>query len=227
VNKQTISLVLATVSTGVIGVEFGKFDPAVAQVQAPVVKPRPIDRALPATTKPVPKVKPANILPVIPVGTMMEGDLQKELSTGKNKNNDIFTLKIQNSSVRNYPILKDAVITGHLENVIKAARGKKAKMNLFFDTIELKNGDKIQLNAQLVNTKIEGKRKGTFLRNASIIIGGAIAGKFVGDKAKLKNGALTGAVASTAYVLSSPGGEVVLKKGTDIELKLKSKLDPN
>jgi hypothetical protein len=49
----------------------------------------------------------------------------------------------------------------------------------------------------------------------------------VGNKTNFKHGKLAGAAAATAYVLSSPGGEVVLKKGTDLQLKLKSALDPN
>jgi uncharacterized membrane protein YebE (DUF533 family) len=119
------------------------------------------------------------------------------------------------------------LVNTHLEGVTKAAKGKKAKMNLFFDSVKLKNGDLLPLNATLVNTRVETKTKGQFLKNAGIILGGAIAGNFIGDKTQFKNGKLAGAAAATAYVLSSPGGEVVLKKGTDLQLKLKSNLDPN
>jgi hypothetical protein len=122
-------------------------------------------------------------------------------------------------------MLKDAVIEGHLEEVTKAAKGKKAKLSLEFDNVKLKNGDKVELDADLVNTQVESKTKGQFLKNAGIILGGTVAGHFVGDKANFKHGKMAGAAAATAFVLSSPGGEVVLKKGTDIQLKLKSDLD--
>lgn len=171
--------------------------------------------------------KPAGALAVVPAGTTVDTDLQRELSTGKNRNNEKFAIKIKNGSVGKYPALKDAAIEGHLENVTKAVKGKKAKMNLVFDAIKLKNGDTLPIDATLVNTKIETKTKGQFLKNAGIILGGTIAGNFIGDKTKFKHGKLAGAAAATAFVLSSPGGEVVLKKGTDLQLKLKSNLDPN
>jgi hypothetical protein len=171
--------------------------------------------------------KPAGALAVVPAGTTVDTDLQRELSTGKNRNNEKFAIKIKSGSVGKYPALKDAAIEGHLENVTKAAKGKKAKMNLVFDAIKLKNGDILPIDATLVNTKVETKTKGQFLKNAGIILGGTIAGNFIGDKTKFKHGKLAGAAAATAFVLSSPGGEVVLKKGTDLQLKLKSNLDPN
>jgi hypothetical protein len=171
--------------------------------------------------------KTTNSANAIPAGVLIDTDLQQELSTGKNRNNDKFSIKIQNDSVKKYPALKDATIEGHLEDVTKAAKGKKAKLNLVFDNVKLKSGDLVELNADLVNTKIESKTKGKFLQNAGIILGGTVAGSFLGDKTKFKHGKLAGAAAATAFVLSSPGGEVVLKKGTDIQIKLKSSLDPD
>jgi hypothetical protein len=195
------------------------------------------DRPVTTTTKPATsgamtttsnnKSAKAGALPLVPAGTTIDADLQKEISSGKNRNDEKFSIKIKNGSVGKYTVLKDATIEGHLENVTKAAKGKKAQLNLFFDDIKLKNGDVLPIDATLVNTKVETKTKGQFLKNAGIIIGGTMAGKFMGDKANFKHGKLAGAAAATAFVLSSPGGEVVLKKGTDLQLKLKSNLDPN
>jgi hypothetical protein len=162
---------------------------------------------------------------VAPKGITINTDLQQEISTGKNKNNEKFTIKIKNNSVSKYPALKDAVIEGHLEEVQKAAKGKKAKLSLEFDGIKLKNGDLLEIDADLVNTQVESKTKGQFMKNAGIILAGTVAGHFVGDKTKFKHGKAAGAAAATAFVLSSPGGEVVLKKGTDLQLKLKSNLE--
>jgi hypothetical protein len=180
--------------------------------------------------RPVVATKPATIaaaLPIVPAGITIDTDLQQELSSGKSRNDEKFAIKVKNGSVSKYPALKDATIAGHLENVTKAAKGKKAKMNLFFDDIKLKNGDLLPIDATLVNTQVESKTKGKFLKNAGIILGGTVAGHFVGDKTNFKHGKLAGAAAATAFVLSSPGGEVVLKKGTDLQLKLKSNFDPN
>jgi hypothetical protein len=222
--KQSVSLVLLTLSLGSLASCSNK------------VADKPVDtvKSTPAATKPgttgamtTTGNKPAGALAAVPAGVTLDTDLQQELSSGKNRNNDKFTIKIKNGSVGKYPALKDATIEGHLENVTKAAKGKKAQMNLTFDDVKLKSGELIPIDASLVNTKVETKTKGQFLKNAGIILGGTIAGNFIGDKTKFKHGKLAGAAAATAFVLSSPGGEVVLKKGTDLQLKLKSNLDPN
>lgn len=158
----------------------------------------------------------------IPANTNLDTVLQQELSTGKNTNNERFILRVKNSVKGVKPDLKDAEIQGHLENVVKAAKGKKASLHLVFDEITFKNGDTYPIDAALVNTQVETKTKGKFIQNAGVILGGAVAGHFIGKKTNVKHGGLAGAAAATAYVLSSPGGEVVLKKGTKVKLKLKS-----
>jgi hypothetical protein len=210
--KKSVSLVLLTLSLGgLVGC-------------SKKVEDRPVAMNKPATTGAITKTGAAGGVAVAPAGITFDTDLQQELSTGKNKNDDKFVAKIKNGSVGKYPALKDAVVEGHLENVAKAVKGKKATFNLFFDSIKLKNGDKVPVNATLVNTQVEGKTKGQFLKNTGLILGGAVAGHFAGNKAEFKHGGLAGAAAATAFVLSSPGGEVVLKKGTDLQIKLNAPL---
>lgn len=217
--NKCISLALLTVSLGSL-VSCGS-----SQVQdRPVSMNSPVTTGAMTTTSNNQLATAGNGTILAPQGLTLETDLQQELSTGKNRNDDKFTAKIKNGSVSKYPDLKGAVVEGHLENVSKAATGKKASFNLFFDGIKLKNGDLIPVNATLVNTQVESKTKGQFLKNTGIILGGAVAGHLAGKKADFKNGGLAGAAAATAFVLSSPGGEVVLKKGTDLQLKLKSNL---
>ncbi len=218
--KQSVSAVLLTLSLGsLVSCSSKVADKPVSTVKTAT------NGAITATNG----TKPGNggTLAIVPAGVTIDTDLQQELSSGKNRDNERFTIKIKNGSVSKYPALKDATIEGHLEKVNKAAKGKKAQMNLAFDDVKLKNGDLLPIDATLVNTQVETKTKGQFLKNAGIILGGTIAGNFVGDKTKFKHGKLAGAAAATAFVLSSPGGEVVLKKGTDLQLKLKSNLDPN
>ncbi len=160
----------------------------------------------------------------IPAGTTLNTDLQQALSSGKNRAQDQFTLKVKSGWFDKNPELKGAQIEGHLEQVVKAEKGKKARLELVFDGVKLKNGDLYPLDATLVNTQIESKTKGKFLQNTGIILGGVVAGRFLGDKAKFKHGGLAGGAAAAAFVLSSPGGEVALQKGTDVQLKLKSPL---
>jgi hypothetical protein len=162
----------------------------------------------------------------VSAGTEFDTSLEQEVSTGKNKNQDKFTLKVKTGLIGGNATLKEAKIHGHLEDVIKATKGKKAKLNLVFDEIVLKNGDTYPVDVTLVNTKLETKTKGKFLQNVGIVLAGATAGHFLGNKAKFKHGGLAGGAAAAAYVLSSPGGEVVLKKGTIVKLKLRTPLKP-
>jgi hypothetical protein len=225
--KQSVSLVLLTLSLGSLASCSSKVaDKPVDTVKSATASIKPAPTGAMTTTAKKPPASSGN-LAVVPAGVTIDTDLQQELSSGKNRNNEKFTIKIKNGSVGKYPALKDATIEGHLEGVTKAAKGKKAKMNLFFDDVKLKNGELLPISASLVNTQVETKTKGQFLKNAGIILGGTIAGNFIGDKTKFKHGKFAGAAAATAFVLSSPGGEVVLKKGTDLQLKLKSNLDPN
>ncbi len=160
-------------------------------------------------------------------GTTFDTTLQQELSSGRNKDGDPFTLKVNTGWFGGDSVLKGAQVKGHLEGVKKAARGQKASLRLVFDEIVLKNGDRYPADVALVDTRIESKTQGQFIKNTAIILGGAVAGRFVGNRTGFKQGGgLAGAAAATAYVLSSPGGEVVLKKGNHVRLKFKSAFNP-
>ncbi|MEG4596055.1 hypothetical protein QUB00_30215 [Microcoleus sp. F8_C2] len=179
-------------------------------------RPNPVAaRSSPASSQL--KTQPA----AVPAGTSFDTVLQQDLSTGKNRDNERFTLRVKGGN----KTLKDAVIQGHLEDVVKAAKGKKSSLHLVFDDIQLADGSAYPINVTLVNTQVETKTKGKFVQNAGLILAGAAAGHFLGNQAKFKHGAVAGGAATAAYVLSSPGGEVVLKKGTNVKLKLKTPLD--
>jgi hypothetical protein len=160
----------------------------------------------------------------IPAGTKFEAKLQEDLSTAKNRDQDRFLLRVQKPIFGGVALLKDTQVQGHLEQVVKAAKGQKAKMNLVFDDIVFKNGSRSPLSVTLLNSKVQTKTKGTFLRNTGIIVGGAVAGRYLGKKTGLPLGTTGGIAAATAYVLNSPGGEVVVKRGTKLELKLNKPL---
>lgn len=162
----------------------------------------------------------------VAAGTTFEVSLPAEVSTGKNRNQDRLTLPVKSPLVGGNPILKGAKVEAHLEDVVKAQRGRKASLHLVFDDIVLKDGTTQPIQATLLNTKIESKTKGQFLKNVGIVMGGTAAGHFVGKKTGKKHGGLAGAAAATAFVLASPGGEVVLKKGSELEVKLKSPIEP-
>ena len=159
---------------------------------------------------------------VVKSGSVFSAKLQKKLSSGKNKDMDTFTLKEQNPLFGGNRLLKNSIIEGHLEDVVKAQRGKKATLHVVFDDIILSNKQRVPLDATLVNTKLEKKTQGTLLRNAAIFAGGVVAGHIVGKRVGLPKG--TGVAAATAFIFTSPGGEVVLNRGTEFKIKLNSDL---
>jgi hypothetical protein len=161
----------------------------------------------------------------VPAGTKFEVTLPADISTSKNHNQDKLLLPVHSPLVGANPTLKGAKVEAHLEDVVKAERGKKASLHLVFDDIMFKDGTTEPLDAVLTETKVETKTQGKFIKNAGLIIGGAVAGHFAGKAAGVKHGGLAGAGAVTAFVLSSPGGDVVIKKGTELDLKLKSPLE--
>ncbi|HEY9828322.1 MAG TPA: hypothetical protein V6D19_23020 [Stenomitos sp.] len=163
---------------------------------------------------------------VVPAGTTFEVSLPKEVSTAKNRDQDPLTLPVKSPLIGANPVLKGAKVEAHLEDVVKAERGKKARLHLVFDEIVLKDGSTQPLNATLVNSKVETKTQGKFIKNVGIVLGGTAAGHFAGKKMGQKHGGLAGAAAATAFVLASPGGDVVLKKGSVLELKLKTPIEP-
>ncbi|MEG5052378.1 hypothetical protein [Microcoleus sp. B13-B4] len=78
------------------------------------------------------KTQPA----AVPAATNFDTVLQQDLSAGKNRDNERFTLRVKGGN----KTLKDAVIHGHLEDVVKAAKGKKSSLHLIFDDIQLADG---------------------------------------------------------------------------------------
>jgi hypothetical protein len=160
----------------------------------------------------------------VPAGTTFNAQLQTELSSAKNRDQDRFILKEHHPLVGGNALLKDARIEAHLENVVKAARGKKASLHIVFDDIILKDGTRLPLDATLVNTKLETQTQSHMLRNVATIVSGAVAGHYLGQKTGVRHGAMMGAASAAAFVFTSPGGDVVLHKGTDFKIKLNTPL---
>ena len=162
----------------------------------------------------------------VSAGTTFDAKLQDDLSSAKNHDQDRFSLKEQNHLFSGNSLLKGSVIEGHLENVTKAARGQKASLHVVLDDILLSNGTRQPIDASLVNTKLETKTQGHALRNVATVVGGAVAGHYLGKKTGARHGTALRATAAAAYVFTSPGGDIALNRGTDFKIKLDSALNP-
>ncbi|HEY9724803.1 MAG TPA: hypothetical protein V6D47_22565 [Oscillatoriaceae cyanobacterium] len=153
---------------------------------------------------------------VVPKGTTATGTLEQSLDSSKAHSGDTFVLDLQPGWFHNKE-LKGLKLDGHLEGVEPAAKfHKKGAMDLVFDDLREPNGTTIPVDVRLLSRV---KPQGHTLRNAAIIVGGAIVGHHMAAKSGQKHGALKGAAVATGVVLMMPGGNVVLKRGEKLEVK--------
>jgi hypothetical protein len=158
----------------------------------------------------------------IKAGTTVSGKLDSTLDSGKNQDGDKFTVSLQPGWFQAKNV-KGAKLEGHVEGVKSAAKfGKKGAMSLVFDDLVTSDGKTEPVQVRLVSAVKPQTHK---LRNAAIIVGGAIAGHHLAKKAGKKHGGLMGAAAATAVVLSMPGGNIVLPKASTIKVKFDAPVD--
>jgi hypothetical protein len=174
----------------------------------------------------------------VPAGTTIKGELETPLSTKTNNTGDIFRIIVSEPIVLESMevIPKGTVIHGTIASITPSERGsKKASMSLKFESITLISGLSLPIDAGMgvegdefeADASIEGESKKK--RNAALIAGGAaagaVAGKLLGKgKAETVIGAAAGGAAGTAAAIAMKGGEVDLKEGSPLSLKLNNPL---
>ncbi len=155
-------------------------------------------------------------------GWIVDGVLQQTLNSKSNHDGDTFTLAEKDTFFHHNPPLKGAVVEGHLENVTPASATHKATMSIIFDDIKLPDGSTLPIHAKVDSIK-EFEPKTHHLRDAALIVGGAVAGHMV---AKQHHGGLAGAAAGFALA-STLKSDINVKQGTLVQLKLLNELDEN
>lgn len=150
-------------------------------------------------------------------GTEIVVKLDDALDSGKNEDGDLFTAAVS-TGLFGDKTLKGYTVNGHVEGV-KAAKmfGKKGELDIVIDELVAPNGEAYPVEAALTEAP---KPEGKFLRNAALVFGGAIAGHHIGKKTGKKHGALAGAASAAAVALSMPGGDVKIKSGTKMTIRL-------
>lgn len=162
------------------------------------------------------KAAPAASGVAVKAGTKINGKLDTTLDSAKNQDGDTFTLTLAPGLFQN-KTLKGAVLEGHVEGVKSAAKfGKKGAMDIVFDDLKTTDGKVIPVAAQLSSAP---KPQGKMLRNTALVLGGAVVGHHIGKSSGKKHGALMGAMAGGAIALAMPGGNIVLKRGTPLQVK--------
>lgn len=156
---------------------------------------------------------------VAAAGTQFEARVDQELNTKTLHDGDTFTLTEHEGFFHHAPeALKGATIDGHVENVSPAHTGHGATMNLIFDDVKLANGQTMPIAAQVTSAKaLEAHTH--HLRDAGLIVGGAVAGHMVGKRTGHAHGGLAGAAAGFALATSLKSN-IDVKRGTILHLKL-------
>lgn len=161
---------------------------------------------------------------VIPAGTKVKGKLEEKLDSGTARDGERFIIDLEPGLFGDKALRGDKLL-GHLENVQPAHRfGKKGSMALLFDKLQAADGWTYPVDARLLSVL---HPQGHKLRNAALIVGGAIAGHHFLNRHGHHFGTLKGAAAATAVVLAMPGGNVVLPKGSKLEVRFESPVKLN
>ncbi|GAC1418454.1 MAG: hypothetical protein NVSMB5_09910 [Candidatus Velthaea sp.] len=157
-------------------------------------------------------------------GAEVDGELQQRLDSGKNHDGDTFTLVPKDTFFHKNPALKGATIEGHLESVTAASHTHKATMNVIFDDVKMPDGTVAAISASVKSFK-EFEPKTHHVRDAALIVGGAVAGRMVSKKVGHGGGTLAGAAAGFALA-SSMKSNIVIKQGTLVRLKMNQDVVP-
>lgn len=152
-------------------------------------------------------------------GTKIYAVMQQRLSSKTGHDGDQFTLIVKDGFFhKNAPGLAGSVIEGHIENDIPASPLHKAHLTIVLDDIKLPGGATDPLPAKLVSLKTFEPHT-HHLRDAGLIVGGAVAGHMVGSHNGMHHGGLAGAAAGFALA-SALKSDIVVKPNTQVQLKL-------
>lgn len=150
-------------------------------------------------------------------GTEFVVKLDDALDSGKNTDGDLFTAAVSTGMFGD-KTLKGFKVNGHVEGVKSAKMfGKKGELDIVIDELVAPDGAIYPVEAELTAAP---KPEGKFLRNAALVFGGAVAGHHIAKKTGKKHGALAGAASAAAVALTMPGGDVKIKSGTKMSIKL-------
>lgn len=149
-------------------------------------------------------------------GASVNATLEQTLDSGRAHDGDTFALVAKDTFFTKAGPLKGATIEGHIESVTSASPRHKASMNIIFDDVKMADGTTAAVRAHVASMK-ELEPKTHKMRDATMIVGGAVAGHMLSKKTGKKGGTLAGAAAGF-MLASSMKSNIVLKRGTVIKL---------
>jgi len=145
----------------------------------------------------------ANAATTIPTGTDIHATLSSpDINTKNAQVGQQFTMQLSSPYPNGDPSFAGATLYGHIVSVRSAGQGRKAQLQLAFDSIRLANGESAPLSGEIVS--IAHKSENTTARKAlgagaGAAVGSQTVGRIIGGAAGSVVGLLGGAAAGFAY----------------------------
>jgi hypothetical protein len=161
---------------------------------------------------------PAQTTVLVHRGTLVAGQLQQTLDSKTAHDNDTFTLIEKDTFFHKNPALHGGTIEGHVEDVTPASATHKATMNVIFDDVRLPDGTVAPIHVKITSITLFAP-KTHHIRDAALILGGAVGGHILSKKTGHHGGTLAGAAAGFALA-SSLKSNIVVRRGTLIKMRV-------
>jgi hypothetical protein len=150
-------------------------------------------------------------------GTKLNGTLQSDLSSKTAQNGDTFRIAVNGIPTSTGATVNNAVIVGHVTDVVKSSISHKAHMTLVPDRIKFSNGTSAPIDASL--TGYATKQKTNIGSVAAEAIGGMLVGNYLGKHMGTNAGGAVGLAGGVLYAANT-ASDIVVQSGTTVSMKL-------
>ncbi|MBD5607068.1 MAG: hypothetical protein IAI48_18585 [Candidatus Eremiobacteraeota bacterium] len=152
-------------------------------------------------------------------GTQIDGTLLQTLDSKTSHSGDTFSMSQKNTFFHHNAALSGATIDGHVENVTPAGPTHKATMSIIVAAGKLADGTTVPIQASVSSISPPTHH----IRDAGLIVGGAVAGHMLASHNHVKHGGVAGAAAGFALATTLKS-DIHVKAGTIVKMKLASDL---
>jgi hypothetical protein len=165
----------------------------------------------------------AALADTLTAGTTLSGTLTSPITTGKANLGDTFTLNVTSPYPNDDQSYAGATVQGHVAQVIRAGQGRKAELDLAFDSITLANGQTAPVVGHVV--RVDEKKDDSTGRKVLGAGIGMIVGNILGKAIGTNLGGLVGAAGGFLYA-SNTGDNLTVPQDATVVLQLDDSVTP-
>lgn len=180
--------------------------------------------------EPEPEPEPAPRVVNLPAGTVLQVEFLESLSSRTSEPGDIFRVRVASdvSSGGAVGIPAGSEVVGVVSEAVPLKKvGGQAKLVLRFTDLVLPSGKTVPIQASFASQgRSETRKDAATIGGAAA--GGAILGRVLSHKDRSRGtviGAIIGAAAGAVIASKTPGEEVAIDRGTQVDLKLDDELE--